>query len=54
MAQPVLHVLNGFVVDVETVMDGRVQDAIDQQKEQSRLCLQRGGSGTSSINEDWM
>ena len=53
-AQPVLHVLNGLVVDVENAMDGRVRDAIEQQKEQSRLCLQRSGSGTSSINEDWM
>ena len=54
MAQPVLHVLNGLVVDVENAMDGRVRDAIEQQKEQSRLCLQRSGSGTSSINEDCM
>ena len=51
-AQPVLHVLNGLVVDVENAMDGRVRDAIEHQKEQSRLCLQRSGSGTSSINED--
>ena len=51
-AQPVLHVLNGFVVDVENAMDGRVRDAIEQQEEQSRLCLQRSGSSTSFINED--
>ena len=33
-------------------MDGRVRDAIEQQEEQSRLCLQRSGSSTSFINED--
>ena len=54
MAQPVLHVLNGLVVDVKNAMDGRVRDAIEQQEQQSRLCLQRSGTSTSCILEDWM
>ena len=42
--EAVTHILDDFVVQMQDAVDGRMRDAIEQQEEQGRLCLQRSAA----------